>query len=51
MLKNAATKKMRLRIVGYYQGKYLYSTTNLGLLLSHKDHGVVAQNEMVALAA
>ena len=30
MLKNAATKKMRLRIVGYYQGEYLYSMTNLG---------------------
>ena len=50
-LHNAATKKLRLRVVGYYQGKYLYSMTNLGLLLSYKDYGIVTQNEMVALAA
>ena len=42
---------MKLRVVGYYQGEYLYSMTNLGLLLSYKDCGIVAQNEMVALAA
>ena len=50
-LKDAAVKKMRLRVVGYYQGEYIYSMTNLGLLLSYKDYGIVAQNEMVALAA
>ena len=49
-LKNAAVKKMRLRVVGYYQGEYIYSMTNLGLLLSYKDYGTVAQNEMVALS-
>ena len=49
-LKNAAAKKMRLRVVGYYQGEYIYSMTNLGLLLSYKDYGTVAQNEMVALS-
>ena len=50
-LRAAATKKMRLRVVGYYQGEYLYSMTNLDLLLSYKDYGIVAQDEMVALAA
>ena len=50
-LKAAATKKMRLRVFGYYQGEYMYSMTNLGLLLSYKDYGIVAQNEMVALEA
>ena len=50
-LKDAAVKKMRLRVLGYYQGEYIYSMTNLGLLLSYKDYGIVAQNEMVALAA
>ena len=50
-LRAAATKKMRLRVVEYYQGEYLYSMTNLGLLLSYKDYRIVAQNEMVALAA
>ena len=50
-LRKTATKKMRLRVVGYYQGEYLCSITNLDLLLSYKDYGIVAQNEMVALAA
>ena len=49
-LQNAAVKKYRLRVVGYYQGEYIYSMTNLGLLLSYKDYGIVAQNEMVALS-
>ena len=42
-------KKMRLRVVGYYQGEYMYSISNLGLLLSY--YGIVEQNEMIALAA
>ena len=50
-LRNAATKNLRLRVVGYYQDKYLYFMTNLVLLLSYKDYGIVTQNEMVALAA
>ena len=50
-LKTAATKKMRLRLVGYHQGEYMYSMTNLGLLISYKDYGIVAQNSMVAAAA
>ena len=50
-LKDAAVNKMRLRAVGYHQGEYMYSMTNLSLLLSCKDYGIVAQNEMVALAA
>ena len=49
-LRTAAAKKMRLRVVGYYQGEYIYTMTNLGLLLSYKDYGIVAQNEMVALS-
>ena len=49
-LKDAAAAKYRLRVVGYYQGEYIYSMDNLGLLLSYKDYGIVAQNEMVALS-
>ena len=49
-LKDAAATKYRLRVVRYYQGEYIYSMTNLGLLLSYKDYGIVAQNEMVALS-
>ena len=50
-LKDAAVNKMRFRVVGYHQGEYMYSMKTLGLLLSYKDYGIVAQNEMVALAA
>ena len=50
-LKAAATKKMRLRVVGYYQGEYMYTMSSLDLLLSFKDYGIVEQNEMIALAA
>ena len=39
-LKNAAAKKMRLRVTGYYQGEYLYSLTNDGLLMNYKEYGV-----------
>ena len=47
-LRAAATKKMRLRVVGYHQGKYMYSMTNLGLLVSYKDYGIIAQNSMLS---
>ena len=50
-LKNAAARKMRLRVIGYYQSEYMYSMSNLGLLLDYKDYGIVEQNEMIALAA
>ena len=46
-LKAAATKKMRLRVVGYYQGEYMYIMSNLGLLLTFKDYGIVEQNEIL----
>ena len=49
-LQNAAVKRMRLRVVGYYQVEYIYSMRNLGLLLSYKDYEIVAQNEIVALS-
>ena len=42
---------MRLRVIGYYQGKYLYTQSNQGILLSFKDYGIIEQNEIVALAA
>ena len=50
-LKTPAAKKMRLRVIGYFQGKYLYTLSNQGILLSFKDYGIIEQNEMVALAA
>ena len=39
-LKNAATKKMRLYITGYYQAEYLYMLTKNGLVMNHKEYSV-----------
>ena len=39
-LKNAATKKMRLYISGYYQIKYLYMLSKLGLTMQQKEYSV-----------
>ena len=33
---------MRLRVIGYYQGEYLYT---------HSNQSILEQNRMVALAA
>ena len=39
-LKNAATKKLRLYISGYYQIKYLYMLSKLGLTMQQKEYSV-----------
>ena len=39
-LKNAAAKKMRLYITGYYQAEYLYMLTKNGLVMNHKEYSV-----------
>ena len=50
-LKTAAAKKMRLRVIGYYQGEYLHTLSNQGILLTIKYYSIVEQNKMAALAA
>ena len=39
-LKATAAKKMRLRVTGYYQGEYLYSLSNEGVIMNGKEYGV-----------
>ena len=39
-LKNAATKKMRLYVSGYYQTEYLYMLSKLGLTMQQKEYRV-----------
>ena len=39
-LKNAATKKMRLYVTGYYQGEYMYMLTKDGLVMNHKEYSI-----------
>ena len=39
-LKAAATKKMRLRITGYFQGEYNYMMSSNGRIMNYKEYGV-----------
>ena len=41
-------QKMRLRVSGYYQGKYLYSLLNEGLIMNYKEYSVNMQQSIVA---
>ena len=49
--KTATAKKMRLRVIGYYQGEYLYTLSKQGILLTFKYYSIVEQNEIVRLAS
>ena len=39
-LKAAATKKLRLRVVGYSQGEYWYAHTNKGYIMTYKNYNI-----------
>ena len=39
-LKEAATKKMRLRVVGYSQCEYWYAYTKKGYIMSYKNYNI-----------
>ena len=39
-LKEAATKKLRLRVVGYSQGEYWYAYTNKGYIMAYKNYNI-----------
>ena len=38
--KEAATKKLRLRLVGYSQGEYWYFLSNKGYIMSFKNYNI-----------
>ena len=44
-LKEAATKKMRLRIVGYSQAEYWYAFTNKGYVMTYKNYNISKSDE------
>ena len=44
LLKNAATKKLRLKIWGYSMGEYLYILAKDGLTLQHKTYLITSQD-------
>ena len=39
-LKEAAAKKLRLRITGYSQAEYWYSFSNKGYIMSYKNYNI-----------
>ena len=44
-LKAAATKKLRLRVVGYLQGKYWYAYTNKGYIMAYKNYNIAKSDK------
>ena len=47
-LKAALTKKMRLHVWGYSQGKFLYLLTESGLTMKYKIYGNPKTKDIVA---
>ena len=45
-LKNALTKKMRLRVTGYYQGENMYMLGNNGLIMNYMEYGVKRESKV-----
>ena len=44
-LKAAATKKLRLRIVGYSQGEYWYAYMSKGYIMTYKNYNIAKADE------
>ena len=47
-LKAAATKKLRLKIVGYSQWEYFYTTSSVGQIMTFKRFKVTRDNNIAA---
>ena len=45
-LKVAAPKNMRLRVTGYFQGKYMYMLSKDGRIMNYKEYGVNKQKSL-----
>ena len=45
-LKAAATKKLRLKIVGYLQCDYFYTTSSVGQIMTFKRFNVTRDNNI-----
>ena len=43
--KEAAAKKLRLRITGYSQGEYWYLLSNKGYIMSFKNYNISKANQ------
>ena len=45
-LKTALTKKMRLRVTGYYEGEYMYMLGNNGLIMNYMEYGIKRESKV-----
>ena len=46
--KDAATKKMRLRVTGYSQGEYYYTLSQRGSIIQYKIYGITKDKNIAA---
>ena len=47
-LKVAAAKKMRLRVLGYSQAEYWYTTSSKGYIMNFKNYSVTKESDVAA---
>ena len=45
-LKEAAAKKLRLRVTGFSQAEYWYLLSNKGYIISHKNYNILKADEL-----
>ena len=45
-LKDAATQKMRLRVVGYSQGEYWYTYTSKGYIMTYQNYNIAKADKL-----
>ena len=45
-LKDAATQKMRLRVVGYSQGEYWYAYTSKGYIMTYQNYNIAKADKL-----
>ena len=45
-LKTALTKKMRLRVTGYYEGEYMHMLGNNGLIMNYMEYGIKRESKV-----
>ena len=50
-LKEAVTKKLRLRVVPYSQVEYWYTSTNKGYIMTYKDYSIAKDDHIAAWIA
>ena len=48
IIKDAATKKIRLMVTGYLQGQYYYALSSHGVIMQYKNYGITKNKNIAA---